>query len=278
MLTSFDLDDILPKLGWIRTEGRGEEKKTREYSKADNTVYVKQKVKKLNNSRTSIKTLPLVIPPSFISKIDQILLIPGVSRNKSNDKFYHNSTMRLYPDRMNNGKNKTKYGLDIGIDNYDALSALLEFLSGTKLNDIAKDIADIYDQSSSKTEKETLIKSRLGQGKFRDGLAKIHNSQCQLSYVDKLDLLRASHIKPWSKCDNDAERLDSDNGLLLAIQYDLLFDKGYISFQDDGSILISDIITNAERHIFQLNDNMKITMQSPKQKAYMKYHRERIFF
>lgn len=275
MLTSYDLDDMLPKLGWVKTEGRGEEKKTREYIKADITIYVKQSIDKVTKERIPNKALPLVIHPDLINRIEQILSIKGISRDKANNEFYHNSTMRSYPDKINKGKDPTTYGLDFGIDNYDALKTLLDFLTG-KVETVT-DIAAIYDQNIAETEKSALIRVRLGQGKFRDDLAKIHNSQCQLSYVDKLDLLRASHIKPWSKCDNDAERLDSDNGLLLAIQYDLLFDKGYISFKDDGSILISDIITDAERHIFQINENMQITMQSLKQKAYMKYHREGIF-
>ncbi len=272
MLTSYDLDDMLPKLGWVKTEGRGEEKKTREYIKSDITIYVKQRVTK---ERKPVKKQPLVIHPDLVNRIEQILSINGISRGKANNKFYHVSSMRSYPNKINDGINSTTYGLDFGIDNYDALKTLLDFLTG-KVETVT-DIAAIYNQNITETEKSALIKVRLGQGKFRDDLAKIHNSKCQLSYVDKLDLLRASHIKPWSKCDNDAERLDSDNGLLLAIQYDLLFDKAYISFQDDGSILISDIITDEERKVFQLNKNMQITMQSSKQKAYMKYHREQIF-
>jgi hypothetical protein len=52
------------------------------------------------------------------------------------------------------------------------------------------------------------------------------------------DVLRASHIKPWKKSSND-ERLDPENGLLLLANIDILFEKGFVSFDDDGCMLVS---------------------------------------
>jgi putative restriction endonuclease len=51
-------------------------------------------------------------------------------------------------------------------------------------------------------------------------------------------LLRASRIKPWADC-TDAERLDVHNGLLLSALWDAAFDRGLVSFADDGSVLAS---------------------------------------
>ena len=48
--------------------------------------------------------------------------------------------------------------------------------------------------------------------------------------------MRASHIKPWAKCETDAERLDVYNGLLLAAHLDAAFDAGLITFDDNGVI------------------------------------------
>ncbi|ENO8722536.1 HNH endonuclease, partial [Salmonella enterica] len=53
-------------------------------------------------------------------------------------------------------------------------------------------------------------------------------------------LLRASHIKPWAACENGNERLDPYNGIILAAHIDILFDQGWISFENDGRLLISD--------------------------------------
>ena len=49
-------------------------------------------------------------------------------------------------------------------------------------------------------------------------------------------LLRASHIVPWSDC-NDELRLDVHNGLLLSALWDAAFDPGLVSFADDGTPL-----------------------------------------
>jgi hypothetical protein len=39
----------------------------------------------------------------------------------------------------------------------------------------------------------------------------------------------------------NAERLDGENGLLLTPSIDHLFDRGFISFKDDGAVLISPV-------------------------------------
>lgn len=59
-------------------------------------------------------------------------------------------------------------------------------------------------------------------------------------------LLRASHIKPWADC-TDAERLDVHNGLLLSALWDAAFDRGLVSFADDGSVLASPRLGEKER-------------------------------
>ena len=51
--------------------------------------------------------------------------------------------------------------------------------------------------------------------------------------------LIASHIKPWA-CSESGEKLDIDNGLLLCPNHDALFDSGYISFDENGVIMISE--------------------------------------
>jgi putative restriction endonuclease len=59
-------------------------------------------------------------------------------------------------------------------------------------------------------------------------------------------LLRASHIVPWADC-TDAQRLDVHNGLLLSALWDAAFDRGIISFADDGTILASPQLSEAAR-------------------------------
>ncbi len=88
-------------------------------------------------------------------------------------------------------------------------------------------------------------------------------------------MLVASHIKPWSKS-LPKEKLDVDNGLLMCPNHDRLFDRGFISFDDYGKILISSILTAESRQALGITGDIKINL-SEKNKAYMKYHRDKIF-
>lgn len=90
------------------------------------------------------------------------------------------------------------------------------------------------------TEREALIIARRGQGLFRQGVAKIER-MCRITRVDNPVHLRASHAKPWRDCLNNDERLDGENGLLLTPSIDHLFDRGFITFEDSGALVISPV-------------------------------------
>lgn len=122
------------------------------------------------------------------------------------------------------------------------------------------------------TEVETIISIRKGQNEFRKKLISYWNG-CSITKYQFMEVLVASHIKPWSESDN-IERLDVYNGLLLLPNLDKLFDKGYISFNDNGEILISSQIRDYE--ILGINKKMKIEYEN-KHLTYLKYHRDNIF-
>ena len=52
-------------------------------------------------------------------------------------------------------------------------------------------------------------------------------------------VLIASHIKPFQKCidDNDSVGANDKLNLTLSPTYDYLFDQGYITFLDDGTLI-----------------------------------------
>ncbi|WP_254914839.1 HNH endonuclease [Bacillus thuringiensis] len=127
----------------------------------------------------------------------------------------------------------------------------------------------------TETEKEQVIKSRIGQSTFKKALLEIEK-KCGLCGVIDKRLLVASHIKPWSQS-NHQERLDVNNGLLLCPNHDALFDKGYISFDDDGTILISESLDEATKVFLNINETMKVTLNEQQQK-YMNWHWENIFY
>jgi len=97
------------------------------------------------------------------------------------------------------------------------------------------------------TEAERLVIQRVGQDVFREALLSYWGGCCAVTGVAEPRLLRASHIKPWAKCDTDAERLDVYNGLLLAAHLDAAFDAGLISFDDEGAIIFSSQFAQGDR-------------------------------
>ncbi len=154
-----------------------------------------------------------------------------------------------------------------------ALKAYLEYLIDCSSEELEEDIDEILqDPNIKKTEKSTLIKARVGQGKYRKGLIDYWNG-CAITGFTDTRFLVASHIKPW-KVSNNTERLDTYNGLLLLPNIDKAFDLGYISFKPKGNILISKELDYSKT--LGVNESMKIHLDSRHQE-YMEYHRDKKF-
>ena len=154
-----------------------------------------------------------------------------------------------------------------------ALNRYIEFLEDNNQNILLEDIQQIIGNTIViNTEKENLVKCRIGQGDFRDKLIKYWNG-CSVTRYQNTEILIASHIKPWRESTSE-ERLDSFNGLLLTPNLDKLFDKGFISFDDEGKILISKSLINFE--LLGIDKNMKIAIEN-KHRKYLNFHRNKIF-
>jgi len=126
------------------------------------------------------------------------------------------------------------------------------------------------------TEKLQLSKARIGQGNFRRDLERIEPA-CRVTGVTNKPLLIASHIKPWSKCENNAERLDGHNGLLLSPHIDKLFDRGWITFTDSGDLLCAEPSIERALQQWGVELPLNVGLFDPKQAAYLAYHRDVIF-
>ena len=123
-------------------------------------------------------------------------------------------------------------------------------------------------------EREAIIKQRVNQELFRQMLLKKYKGCC-LCGLKNQKLLIASHIKPWSSSD-PYEKLDDDNGLLLCPNHDKLFDMGLISFEDDGTVVLSNMISSEDRTLMNVRDGDHIEV-SDGNAFYLKYHRENVF-
>jgi predicted restriction endonuclease len=126
----------------------------------------------------------------------------------------------------------------------------------------------------SKNEKTALVKIRLGQSNYRKKLIEYWGKSC-VTKLEMLELLIASHIKPFSAC-NENEKYDLYNGLLLTPNYDKLFDKYLISFDKSGKILISSLLekSDLEKLGISREDKLNSDKMSPNHFEYLKHHND----
>jgi putative restriction endonuclease len=127
------------------------------------------------------------------------------------------------------------------------------------------------------TEAERLVVQRVGQDLFRHGLLEYWEGRCAITGLAVPELLRASHIKPWADCETDAERLDVYNGILLAPHLDAAFDRGLITVQDDGGIVVSDALDAGARAVLGLNQSLRARGITDGHRGYLPWHRQRVF-
>lgn len=158
-----------------------------------------------------------------------------------------------------------------------AVDELSEFINSIddnveeKLQSICREI----DQTAYLgSDREAIVKVRVNQGIFRDVLVKRYGEKCCLCGVTGKSFLVASHIKPWS-VSNQEERTDVDNGLLLCPNHDKLFDGGWISFADNGNIIISKDLEKDNCIFLNVNNQIHIEL-SEGNKKYLSYHRENV--
>ena len=124
------------------------------------------------------------------------------------------------------------------------------------------------------TEAERLIIQRVGQDIFRDRLMTYWQGCCPLTGITDPALLRASHIIAWKDCASDAERLNVHNGLLLSALWDAAFDRGLVTFDDDGCPEFSPALSEAARAELRWTAPIPAT---DKHRTRLAWHRKQIF-
>jgi hypothetical protein len=124
------------------------------------------------------------------------------------------------------------------------------------------------------TEAERLVIQRIGQDIFRDALMDYWGGRCPMTGITDSALLRASHIVPWSECSDD-QRLDVHNGLLLSALWDAAFDKGLVSFSDDGMPVASRLLSGVARNVLALEQAIALHGLRDAHRANLAIHRAR---
>jgi len=133
-----------------------------------------------------------------------------------------------------------------------------------------------HDNTVNETERAALVNARVGQGMYRRNVGRIEH-RCRVTRVDNPAHLVASHCKPWRHSTND-ERLDGENGLMLTPSIDHLFDRGFISFEDSGKLIVSPVADTKSllRMGIDCSRPVHVGEFSSGQRRYLDYHRNSI--
>lgn len=202
----------------------------------------------------------------------------------------HLDELRIFMDSKaapldQDGNGRERYLMEIGAN----LAEVLISLSGAATDLLTKELAPILsDDSEYETaleiaarhfegdlEKIQITKARRGQGYFKLNV-RLYEDHCRVTGVSNIRHLRASHIKPWA-ISNDKEKLDGANGLLLSPHVDHLFDQGFISFEDQGKILVAKNLNPRVLDQWGIAIPANVGAFSDPQRNYLDFHRNNIF-
>ncbi len=126
------------------------------------------------------------------------------------------------------------------------------------------------------TTRKALVAARVGQGRFRADVLVVE-PRCRITGVEDQRLLIASHIRPWHRCPENEQRLDPFNGLMLTPTFDRMFDRGLLTFEDNGDVLVSPTVTTSVIHRIGLDAHRNVGRFNENQRTYLEYHRENIY-
>ena len=134
----------------------------------------------------------------------------------------------------------------------------------------------IADISVQETERLAIVKARVGQGVYKERVRSIE-SKCRITGVENPVHLVASHCKPWRDSSNE-ERLDGENGLLLTPSIDHLFDRGFISFENSGELIISPVAHRPSLRFMGIETEgiINVGSFSSGQKLFLDFHRNQV--
>jgi hypothetical protein len=132
------------------------------------------------------------------------------------------------------------------------------------------------DEGIPQTQRTALVLARRGQGLFRDNVRSVERA-CRVTRVERPEHLIASHIQPWRDSSN-SQRLDGENGLLLTPTVDHLFDKGFISFENSGKLIVSPVADSVSLRRMGIHHDRPINVGdfSQSQRQYLEFHRENV--
>lgn len=131
---------------------------------------------------------------------------------------------------------------------------------------------EIQKADDSLTTFGTVSSRRFWQQHWRTRVEARWGAACVVTGCRDRRLLRAAHIKRVS-VSSTAERLDANNGLILAGHIDLAFEHGLISFSDAGEMIFSPRFSLSDRNAIGIPSSATLSDLSQATCAYLQWHR-----
>ena len=141
---------------------------------------------------------------------------------------------------------------------------------------------DILETSKFGYDKEYVGWVRVNQNIFRSRVLSNFGERCCITGIEGRGLLRASHIKPWKKC-NEIDKTAVRNGLCLNPLHDVAFDRGYITLDENYKVVLcsslEDMVGDYNfETLFGRYEGKRISdSEIPIGLDYLNYHRKYIF-
>ena len=140
--------------------------------------------------------------------------------------------------------------------------------------------SNILLEESARYGKEQLVKHRLGQGAFRVVVTEAYHRKCSITGEKTLPVLDAAHIKAFAENGPNV----AHNGLLLRTDIHTLYDKGYITVNDDYKVEVSKRLNqdfgNGKMY-YEYHGKELINIPDNKgelpEKEYLRWHNENIY-
>lgn len=119
------------------------------------------------------------------------------------------------------------------------------------------------------------------QAFYKDTQMHEFDHMCPICGINVTSMLIGSHIKPFRDCAHIFECADHNNGLLLCRNHDFLFDQGYFSIAEDGSLIFCEDLKKTEnfesRFNFRDHYFLPERFRTYNRMQYLEYHRKVIF-
>lgn len=258
-LSNDALAESLKKLGFQQTHRT---QKVLQFSRGQLVVYTKRNTHKQ----------ALVIHPHYMNFADDLRSV-GEIDIETPVRSYINSNLGAFPIySATHRETDSRHGLAVGVSQR-RIKELIDLLDkNSKIITPEGEVRAVSSEAEPLTERERLQAARVGQGDFRTALMSYWHEACPVTQIDHPALLRASHIKSWAESMNN-ERLNPYNGILLAAHIDALFDRHLISFEDDGLLLISSLVSADNRARLGLTTGCRISGLRPEHSPFLKHHR-----